>query len=220
MTSLTLVDCEPYRGRLTTAACVRRHELANGDPKGRTGRAREVQRARQSYRHCTGCEVGAARAAGEQVGEGHATQARGTAPAALEAPTPNSPASAPAPSAGPPAAKKENSVKTKTCKVVDCPNQFGAGKGNRKYCDEHRDPADRKGLEIEGKAKRAAAAALNSALGARSPAAKKRAGRKRAATPAAVEGIVSPKELLELAGFEVREVPTPAGTMLFIEDAA
>lgn len=224
MTVLPLVECEPYGSRLSHAACVRRYELANGNPKGRSGRAREVQRARNTFGLCTGCDVGAARAEGKQVGQVHEAEPRGTPPPAEPPPavtTQHPPASEPAPSAGSPA-PKENHVKTKTCKVVDCANEFEVAKGNRKYCDEHRDPAARKGLEVEGSKKKAAADALNSAVGDSAPPPKKRrpTKRKRAATPAPSEATVSPKDLLELAGFQVREVPTPAGTMLFVEDAA
>ncbi|MBO6937574.1 MAG: hypothetical protein JJ863_21555 [Deltaproteobacteria bacterium] len=229
MTALPLVDCEPYGTRLLEKRCVRRYELANGNPKGRTGHAREVQRARQNFRLCTECEVGKARAGGDQVGEVHETEARGAPPPVEPPPAvepPNPPAPAPAPSAGPPASK-ERDVKTKTCKVVDCPNQFEVAKGNRKHCDEHQDPKDRAGLEVEGKAKRRAAHDLNKAIGDsnETPAAtnRKPTQRKRtakAATSAPAAGVVSAKELLELAGFEVREVPTPAGTLLFVEEAA
>ncbi len=219
MTTLELVDCGPYMCRLTEAACIQRHTLANATPRGNGRKANEIHQAKLKFRHCMGCEDGAQRAAGESVGETHHVEPRGEGPGPT--PEPNIPAPTPAIS------KKEKTVALKTCAVIDCANEFqvGYGMGNRKYCDEHRTPVDRAGLEVEG-GRPSAASEANQALeratvdDAPSAPPRKRTAKTRPkpATPDAQvdREIPSPRVLLELAGYQVDEVATPAGVALFV----
>lgn len=62
--NLTLVDCEPYRARLTLASCIDRHaraEAANLAPNTAGGQAIARAQTLGALGHCVGCSVGAER---------------------------------------------------------------------------------------------------------------------------------------------------------------
>ena len=97
----------------------------------------------------------------------------------------------------------------RTCKVEGCAAEFVATT-SRRYCDDHRDPATRstkKKAAKKAKKKRPPLHVPNDAQASPWP-------------PSAPSSTTSPRELLELAGYRVREVVAPAGVMLLVEDVA
>lgn len=171
---LDLFECAPYRARLTRQACAARFEAANRERSAARGNAAMAAAvAVSTFRHCIGCEVGAAHARGETSAE--ATPAK-VAPA-----------------------ESEESVATKKCKT--CGESF-EGKGRAAYCSDECRPGavirQRRSRGRPEESKAALARELDEVI------------------DGPTVDLDAARELLELAGYSVRAILTPAGVMLLV----
>lgn len=192
---LEVFSCVPYASRLPRSSCAARWRAANAARRSIRGNdALAHAKATQAFFYCIGCDVGAAHARGETPANAPAV--------VIELKKPD-PAFAPA--------AEEDSVADKTC--TECGKTF-EGATSARYCSD----------DCRGAAR---VAARRAAVGrGRHAAARKRATAKRELAnelDALVErrsDVDGARELLELAGYSVREIRTPAGVMLFIGGGA
>lgn len=196
---LRLVDCPPGSARLKEDVCVSRHRKANAKGAGFSER----------LSICHGCAIGAERVAAENPA--------GPKPAPIER-TPHRPHEA-----------ALTTTRTKTCQHPGCGSQFTTTGRNAKYCEPHRaSKFAQQRTKMRAEERKRIADELEERLGGNEvdeepsdedfddyideieqlPA----SDLGDEDLPATV--LATPREVLELAGFDVEELVTPAGVLL------